>query len=98
MQFLFVSTNPVVWLTSVPSSRLATLPLTLLQGVTPAHQGLSPVGDALLSFKKNYIYHSRRTQGIAKSGGEQLPFDVCARFNFRSSIETLCCKSAPSQS
>jgi hypothetical protein len=29
-------------------------------------------------------------QGIAKSGAERLRLDICARFNFRSSIELLC--------
>ena len=59
MQFLFVSTDTAVWLTSVPRSLEATLPLTWLQGVTPAPKGLSPFGTFTLM---NYIYHSRRTQ------------------------------------
>ena len=29
-------------------------------------------------------------QGIAKSGAERLRLDICARFNFHSSVEILC--------
>src|SRR5690606_3605508 len=47
MWFLFVSTDTAVWLTSVQTSRLTTLPLAWLRDVTPALKGLSPVGTLI---------------------------------------------------
>lgn len=64
IQFLFVSTDTVVWLTSVPESPLTTLPLTWLRVTTPVLTGLSPFGT--LEFM-SYIHHSRRTQGVCRS-------------------------------
>jgi hypothetical protein len=61
IQFLFVSTNLAVWLTLVHGSPQTTLPLALLQGVTPAHSGLAPFGTFI---SMNYIYHSRHTQRV----------------------------------
>jgi hypothetical protein len=61
MWFLFVSTDTAVWLTSVLTSQLATLPLAWLPGTTPALTGLSPFGT--LNFM-SYIHHSRHTQHL----------------------------------
>ena len=52
IQFLFVGTNHAVWLTSVYGSPQTTLPLALLRGVTPAHQGLAPLGLSFTIFKR----------------------------------------------
>ena len=62
MWFLFVSTDTAVWLTSVLTSQLATLPRAWLPGTTPALTGLSPFGT--LNFM-SYIRHSRHTQWLA---------------------------------
>jgi hypothetical protein len=69
---LFVSSDTAVWLTSVPTSRLTTLPLAWLPGTPPALTGLSPIGRhrladgetfGTLNFK-SYIHHSRRTHWL----------------------------------
>ena len=61
IQFLFVSTNYAVWLTSVYGSPQATLPLALLTDTTPRIRDFNPLG--LFCFE-NYIYHSRHTHYV----------------------------------
>ncbi len=72
MWFLFVSTDTAVWLTSVLTSQLATLPLAWLPGTTPALTGLSPIGRHRLADGEafgtlnfmSYIHRSRHTPKI----------------------------------
>src|SRR5690606_24566072 len=87
MQFLFVRTNHAVWLTLVLTSRLATLPLALLQDVTPAHRGLSPFG---LFKSMNYIYHSRHTHAVYFIAEIVLKSTSAARFKLYRGLTVTC--------
>jgi len=71
---LFVSTDTAVWLTSVLTSQLATLPLAWLGVTTPLLTGLpdflflkvkAPFGTLLFW---SYIHHSRRTHCVWHMG------------------------------
>jgi hypothetical protein len=74
---LFVSSDTAVWLTSVPTSRLTTLPLAWLGVTTPPLTGLPPIGRHRLADGEtfgslnfmSYIHHSRRTTSACRKRG-----------------------------
>jgi len=87
MQFLFVSTNHVVWLTSVPSSRLATLPLTLLRIVNPRIRDFHPLGTFISISKELYLPFKAHTNGLSARAGKRLRFNIFCIFDVSASIE-----------